>query len=93
MIWFLADIIIIETKSPNMIPCFDYYAAAVFQAEPSNVSTTIINGEIVMQDRDMNTIDINEDHKNMNRIKQDIAPFAGELEIKANAAKNEQPDS
>jgi cytosine/adenosine deaminase-related metal-dependent hydrolase len=89
----LADIIVIETKSPNMIPCFDYYAAAVFQAEPSNVSTTIINGEIVMQDRDMNTIDINEDHKNMNRIKQDIAPFAGELEIKANAAKNEQPDS
>jgi cytosine/adenosine deaminase-related metal-dependent hydrolase len=82
----LADIIIIETKSPNMVPCYDYYAAVVFQAEPSNVSTTIINGKIVMENREMKTIDIKEDREIMNRIKQDIAPFARELEIKSSSA-------
>jgi len=88
----LADIIIIETKSPNMVPCYDYYAAMVFQVEPSNVSTTIINGKIVMENREMKTIDVREDREIMNRIKQDIAPFARELEIKSNAAGDEEID-
>ena len=75
-----------------MVPCYDYYAAVVFQAEPSNVSTTIINGKIVMENREMKTIDIREDRETMNRIKQDITPFARELEIKSNAARNEAVD-
>jgi 5-methylthioadenosine/S-adenosylhomocysteine deaminase len=82
----LADIIIIETTSPNMVPCYDPYAAVVFQAEPSNVSTTIIHGKLVMGNREMKTIGIAEDREIMNRIKQDIAPFARELEIHSNAA-------
>jgi cytosine/adenosine deaminase-related metal-dependent hydrolase len=78
----LADIIVIETKSPNMVPCYDYYAAVVFQAEPWNVTTTIINGKIVMENREMKTIDLREDLETMNRLKEDIAPFARELDIK-----------
>jgi cytosine/adenosine deaminase-related metal-dependent hydrolase len=84
----LADIIVIETKSPNMVPCYDYYAAVVFQAEPSNVTTTIINGNIVMENREMKTVNILEVREIMNRIKLDIDPFARELEIKSNAAGN-----
>ncbi len=83
----LADIIVIETKSPNMVPCHDYYAAVVFQAEPSNVSTAIIDGKMVMENREVKTVDIREDREIMNRIKQDIAPFTKELEIRSNAAK------
>lgn len=82
----LADIVIIETKSPNMVPCYDYYAAVVFQAEPSNVSTTIINGKIIMENREMKTIDVEEDREILNRIKQEIAPFAKELETKSKLA-------
>jgi cytosine/adenosine deaminase-related metal-dependent hydrolase len=78
----LADIIVIETKSPNMVPCYDYFAAVVFQAEPSNVVTTIINGKLIMENRDLKTYDIREDRETMNRLKQDIAPFARELENK-----------
>jgi len=79
----LADIIIIETKSPNMVPSYDPFATVVFQAEPYNVSTTIINGKIIMENREMKTVDIEEDREIMNRIIQDIAPFARELEIKS----------
>jgi 5-methylthioadenosine/S-adenosylhomocysteine deaminase len=78
----LADIIVIETKSPNMVPLYDDYAAVVFQAEPFNVSTTIINGRIVMENREIKTIDPEEDRETMNRIKQDIMPFARELEAR-----------
>jgi 5-methylthioadenosine/S-adenosylhomocysteine deaminase len=78
----LADIIVIETKSPNMVPLYDHYAAVVFQAEPSNVTTTIINGKTVMENREMKTIDTGEDRRIMNRIKQDIAPMARELEAR-----------
>lgn len=81
----LADIIVIETKSPNMVPCYDYIAAVVFQAEPSNVATTIIHGKIIMENREMKTIDIKEDREIMNRIRNDIAPYARELEIEANS--------
>lgn len=80
----LADIIIIDTKSPNMVPCYDYYAAVVFQAEPSNVSTTIINGEIIMENRELRTFDISEDRETMNRLQQDIASFARSLEQRKN---------
>jgi 5-methylthioadenosine/S-adenosylhomocysteine deaminase len=83
----LADIIIIETQSPNMVPLYDPFAAVVFQAEPYNVSITIINGEIIMEDREMKTVDIEEDRETMNRMRHDIAPFARELETISEAAK------
>ena len=35
----------------------------------------------------MKTVDIEEDRETMNRIRKDIAPFARELEIKANHPK------
>ena len=79
----MADIIIIETKSPNMVPLYDPFAAVVFQAEPSNVSVSIINGKVIMENREMKTVDIEEDRETMNRIRKDIAPFARELEIKS----------
>lgn len=79
----LADIIILETKSPNMVPLYDPYAAVVFQAEPSNVSTTIINGRVIMENRELKTIDQHESREAMNRIRQDIEPFARELELKS----------
>ena len=49
-----------------------------------------------MENREMKTVDIREDRETMNRIKQDIASFARELEIspktvyvhKANAYKS-----
>lgn len=88
----LADIILIETKSPNLVPLYDPYAAVVFQAEPSNVSTTIINGEIIMENREMKSIDIEEDRESMNRMRKDIAPVARALELKSSSAKNRAKD-
>lgn len=78
-----ADIIIVETNSPNMLPNYDAYATLVFAANASNVTTTIVNGKIIVEDRKLLTYDLNKDLNDMREIEKDIAVFAKELAIKA----------
>jgi len=86
----LADVIIVDTKAPNMVPSYNPYAALVFQAEAANVMTTIINGKIIMEERTLRTFDRAEDLKNMEAIVRAISPFAKELEIKAQRGENDK---
>lgn len=79
----LADIVIIETKSPNMMPNYDPFATLVFQANPSNVDTTIVNGKIIVENKELKTYDIKKNIKQMKEIENDIAKFAKELAEKA----------
>lgn len=79
----LADIVIIETKSPNMMPNYDPFATLVFQANPSNVDTTIVNGKIIVENKKLKTYDIKKNMKQMKEIENDIAKFAKELAEKA----------
>lgn len=53
----LADIIVIDTKSPNMLPIYNPYSALVYSANSGNVRHAIIDGKLVMQDRQINTVD------------------------------------
>ena len=48
-----ADIVLVETSSVNMFPVHDAYAALVYSANASNVQDVWINGERVV------------DHKNL----------------------------
>ena len=75
----MGDIVIIETQSMNMIPNYDPYATLVFQANPHNVETTIVNGKIIVENRQIRTYDI---RKNVDQIKKwidEIKPFASKL--------------
>ncbi len=45
-----ADIVIIETKSPNVAPVIDPVGAVVCAADVSNVDTVIVDGRIVKRD-------------------------------------------
>ncbi|HFF1654505.1 amidohydrolase [Providencia vermicola] len=53
----LADIIVIDTKSPNMVPMYSPYAALVYGANGANVRHTIVDGKVLMQDRQLLTAD------------------------------------
>jgi cytosine/adenosine deaminase-related metal-dependent hydrolase len=53
----LADIIVIDTKAPNMVPVYNPYSALVYSANSANVRHTIVDGKIIMKDRDMLTVD------------------------------------
>lgn len=52
-----ADIIVIDTKAPNMIPVYNPYSALVYSANAGNVKHSIVAGKILMQDREMLTVD------------------------------------
>jgi cytosine/adenosine deaminase-related metal-dependent hydrolase len=79
----LADIIIVETKSPNMMPNYNPFATLVFQANSSNVETTIVNGKIIVENKKLKTYDIEKNRKQMKEIEKDIADFAKDLAKKA----------
>ncbi|MFB9998690.1 MULTISPECIES: amidohydrolase [Providencia] len=53
----LADIIVVDTKSPNMVPMYSPYAALVYGANGSNVRHTIVDGNILMEERNVLTVD------------------------------------
>lgn len=53
----LADLIVLDHESTNLVPLFDVYSALVYAAGPKDVRTTIIHGRIVMEDRKVLTID------------------------------------
>ncbi|OAN11429.1 amidohydrolase [Photobacterium jeanii] len=53
----LADIIIVDTKAPNMVPMYNPYSALVYSAYAMNVKHTIVDGKVLMKDRTMTTID------------------------------------
>jgi len=54
-----ADIILIDADKPHLTPLHDVYAALVYSARGSDVSTVIIDGKIVMEDRRI--VNVNED--------------------------------
>ncbi|KLV05436.1 amidohydrolase [Photobacterium aquae] len=53
----LADIIVVDTKAPNMVPVYNPYSALVYSAYAANVKHTIVDGKVLMQDRNMLTVD------------------------------------
>jgi cytosine/adenosine deaminase-related metal-dependent hydrolase len=75
----LADVVIIETQSSNMIPNYCPYATLVFQANPHNVQTTIVNGKIIVEDRQLLTYDMSKNLEEMNKWIKKIKPFGDEL--------------
>ena len=74
-----ADLIVIETDSVNMMPIYDYYGAIVYSANASNVETTIVNGEIVVQNKKLVSKDLQLLRKNMLVHYEAIAAVAHEL--------------
>lgn len=56
----LADVIIIDRDATNMIPFYDAYSTLVYAASAKDVRTTIIHGRVVMEDRKLTTVDVEE---------------------------------
>lgn len=52
-----ADMIIIDLKQPNLIPLYNVYSHLAYSMESCNVESVIINGRIVMENREILTID------------------------------------
>ena len=77
-----ADIIVVDTKAPNMVPVYNPYAALVYGANGANVRHTIVDGVILMEDRQLLTV-------NENEIIQDAQRFAEKVRETVRASGEE----
>ncbi|MBC2857141.1 amidohydrolase [Cetobacterium sp. 2A] len=75
----LADVVIVETQSANMVPLYDAYSALVYSANASNVETVIVNGKIIVENKVLKTYDEKLSRKNMNDFKNKVIKIAETL--------------
>jgi len=52
-----ADVILVDLAKPHLTPLHDVYSAIVYSARASDVDTVIVDGEIVMQNRQVRSLD------------------------------------
>jgi len=67
-----ADIILVDMNQPHLTPLYNCYSQLVYAARGADVRTSIINGRIVMKERQLLTIDILTAMNNVRSIAADI---------------------
>jgi len=55
-----ADVIVVDTHKPHLTPMYNPYSHLVYAAKGSDVSHSLINGKLVMEDRNLLTLDLRE---------------------------------
>ncbi len=67
-----ADLVILDFKKPHLVPRHNIMAHTVYSAQSSDIMTVIVNGQIVMENRELKTVD-------EERIMFEVERCAGEL--------------
>ena len=75
----LADVVIVDKDAVNMIPMYDVYSALVYAASPANVTTTIIHGRIIMEERKVLTVDVDKIWQDVLELNEAIKKEAEKL--------------
>jgi 5-methylthioadenosine/S-adenosylhomocysteine deaminase len=68
-----ADLIVIDTRRPHLVPMYHPASQLVYAAKGSDVNTVIINGRVVMEDGRIQTFDAEQAMADVNRIAALIA--------------------
>ncbi|MEM2588098.1 MAG: amidohydrolase [Candidatus Bathyarchaeia archaeon] len=84
-----ADIIIVNFRSPHLWPIYNEISHLVYAAKASDVETVIINGQIIMENREIKTVNVEEvmekakkaQEKLIERAVQNRRPFMEENAI------------
>ena len=74
-----ADLTLIETKSVNMQPIYDYYATIVYSANSSNVELVVVDGKIVVKDKKLVSASFSEVRKDLLSLTEKIKKTSKEL--------------
>ncbi len=76
-----ADMIILDLSAPNMQPNYDVYATIAHSAYPSNVLTTIVHGEVVVEDRTLTKVDLEKHDREWKKVTARVAEFRKTLKV------------
>jgi len=67
-----ADVILINLEKPHLTPIHNPYANVVYSANGSDVDTVIVNGRILMEDRELRTLNEKQILEKANKTAQDL---------------------
>jgi 5-methylthioadenosine/S-adenosylhomocysteine deaminase len=51
-----ADIIVVDLNSPHLCPLYDPFSAIVYSADGADVKDVVVNGRVLMKDRQFTTL-------------------------------------
>lgn len=71
----LADLVVFDFNAANLTPCYDYYSHLVYSASAADVSDVMINGQMVMLNRELLYLD-------EEKIKADVRAIAHQIQTK-----------
>lgn len=75
-----ADIVIVDTDAANTQPNYDPFATIAFAAYPQNVTYTIVDGKVIVENGILKTIDLHVHNKQWIPLTEKVAEFAKTLE-------------
>lgn len=67
-----ADIIIIDTNKPHLCPVHNIYSLLAYSVNGADVETSIIDGKVVMENRQVLNVDENEIMRDCRRISENL---------------------
>ena len=67
-----ADIIIIDLQKPHLQPLYNEVSHLVYAAKPSDVETVIVNGRIIMENRKLKTVKVEEVMRKAEKAKEKL---------------------
>jgi len=73
-----ADLVIVDFEKPHLCPLFNEVSHLVYSAMASDVNTVIINGKIVMKDREVTTVDVHRVLEMAEKTKESLLTRLGE---------------
>lgn len=67
-----ADIIVVDLAAPHLCPLYDPFSAMVYSANGADVKDVIVNGRVLMKDRELTTLDLWEIMERVRNISKGI---------------------
>ncbi len=67
-----ADLIVIDFQKPHLTPVYNVYSHLVYAASAGDVKISVINGKIVMKDRKILTLDLEQVMKDVDEIARSV---------------------
>jgi len=67
-----ADLILVDLQKPHLTPCYDLDSLLTYAASGSDVKSTIIDGVLVMEERRLLTIDLEETMTRVNSLADQV---------------------
>ena len=67
-----ADIIVIDLRSPHLVPLYNPMSTLVYSANGADVKDVIVNGQVLMKDRTFQTLDPNEIFEKVTTISREV---------------------